>query len=129
MAKVILAGMMVIVTSGSAYAQQCLHQTSETSANRARREQAVQLAHRINAEQAKAIAGSLASRYKRASELNLSGVPDNFQFTLQVNGRTSYAFSLKDHADPCYFAVFSDQDGFVYATHPERPQLAARGSR
>lgn len=98
---------------------QCLHGPDETPADRQRREQAVRVAHAINAAEAAAIRTSANGVYKRGSQLSLPEVPDNFSLVLHLNGRTTYAFSLKGFADPCYFAIFSDQDGRVYATLPE----------
>jgi hypothetical protein len=104
---------------------QCLHGRNETAENKQRREQAIKVAHLINAQQAAAIRTSPDAVYRRGSQLTIPEMPDNFSLTLHLNGRITYSFSLKDFADPCYFAVFSDQDGFVYATQPEpdsRPQ-------
>ena len=107
------------LSSGAQQDTQCLHGQDETADNKRRREQAINVAHAINAQQAAAIRASPAAVYKRGSQLTLPEIPDNFSLSLHLNGRITYSFSLKDFADPCYFAVFSDQDGFVYATQPE----------
>jgi hypothetical protein len=112
-------------SSGVQQETQCLHGQNETAENKLRREQAIKVAHVINAQQAAAIRTSPDAIYKRGSQLTIPGIPDNFSLSLHLNGRITYSFSLKDFADPCYFAVFSDQDGFVYAAQPEpdsRPQ-------
>lgn len=104
---------------------QCLHGQNETAENKRRREQAINVAHVINAQQAAAIRTSPDAVYKRSAQLTIPEIPDNFSLSMHLNGRITYSFSLKDFADPCYFAVFSDQDGFVYAAQPEpdsRPQ-------
>jgi hypothetical protein len=120
MVKPIVFGTLLLIgVADSSFAQECLHGRNETAGNRERREQAIRVAHAINAAQAASIAVNPRATYKRLSELKLPEIPENFQVTLHVNGRQTYAFSLKDFADPCYFAVFSDQDRFVYATHPE----------
>jgi len=40
---------------------------------------------------------------------------------ISADGR-SYAFSLKDGRDPCRFAIFSDQHGYLYGGVPHRPR-------
>ena len=116
---VVVGALLLLGAATSGFAQECLHGRNETAGHRQRREQAITVAHSINAAQRAAIAVDPRATYKRISELKLPEVPDNFQITLHVNGRRTYAFSLKDVADPCYFAIFSDQDGFVYAAYPE----------
>ena len=117
--SVVVGALLVLGGATPGLGQDCLHGRNESAANRQRREQAIKVAHSINAAQAAAIAVNPNATYKRVSELRLPEIPDNFQLTLHVNGRQTYAFSLKDFADPCYFAIFSDQDRLVYATHPE----------
>jgi len=39
--------------------------------------------------------------------------------TLTTDGAT-YAFSLKDKRDACYYAIFSDQAGVIYEGSPLR---------
>lgn len=107
------------LSSGAQQDTQCLHGQDETTDNKRRREKAINVAHAINAQQAAAIRTNPAAVYRRVSQLTLPEIPDNFSLSLHLNGRITYSFSLKDFADPCYFAVFSDQDGFVYATQPE----------
>lgn len=98
----ILAGIMLLTLASFAHAQECLHGPSETAGNAERRQAALKVAQAINAAQAAASAASPTAADKRAGDLDLSGIPDNFAFTLFINGRTTYAFSLKDFADPCY---------------------------
>jgi hypothetical protein len=115
---VVVGALLLLGGTTSGFAQECLHGRNETAEHRQRREQAISVAHSINAAQRAAIAVDPRATYKRISELKLPEIPDNFQVTMHVNGRRTYAFSLKDFADPCYFAIFSDQDGFVYAGQP-----------
>lgn len=123
MLKPILMGILSTVVSAPALAQQCLHGPNETAAERARRQQAIQVARQINALEAATLGpGPQAPRYKRPSELKLPPMPDDFELSFHMSGRT-YTFSLKDSRDPCYFAIFSDHDGLVYATSPE-PEVA-----
>ena len=117
--SIVLAAIIGVTGATSALAQQCLHGPNETPANRARREKAIDVAHQINALEAMtAVPGIRNPRYKRPIELKLPPMPEGFGLTFHTDGRI-YAFSLKDDRDPCFFAVFSDQDGFVYATNPE----------
>jgi len=106
---------------GTAFAQECLHTNLETMEDRLRREQAIQFARRLNAAQEMAPRGSQGQRYRAPDELpNLPPVPAGFQLQFNSDGRT-YSLSLKDVRDPCRFAVFTDQDGHVYAATPQRP--------
>jgi hypothetical protein len=104
-----------------ARAQDCLHLQNETAADRTRREQAFQFARRLNAAQHTMLPSPQGQRYRHPDELrNLPPVPPGFQLQFHTDGRT-YSFSLKDTRDPCRFAVFSDQDGYVYAATPQQP--------
>ena len=121
---VLIMATLLIGGASSAYAQECLHMQNETAADRTRREQALQFARRLNAEQNVSPPlrpGPQGQRYRQPDELlNLPPVPPGFQLQFHTDGRT-YAFSLKDSRDPCRFAVFSDQDGYVYAASPQAP--------
>jgi hypothetical protein len=104
-----------------ARAQNCLHQQNETAEDRIRREQAFQFARRLNAAQHMMLPSPQGQRYRHPDALrNLPPVPPGFQLQFHTDGRT-YTFSLKDTRDACRFAVFSDQDGFVYAATPQQP--------
>ena len=109
----------VVLISAPAVAQECLHGPTERAEDRQRREQAVRVARDLNSQQAVATASGPSAQYKRLGEMNLREIPDGFSITLHTNGRRTYAFSLKDFNDPCYFAVFSDQDGHIYTSHPQ----------
>jgi hypothetical protein len=115
--RILVAAVVGLSAPGAgAQVQGCLHGPLETSAERARREQAIKVAHEINALQA-SYGGMPGGRYRRPSELKLPEMPDNFEFWFYTEGRT-YLFSLKDSADPCSFAVFSDDEGLVYSATP-----------
>ena len=45
-------------------------------------------------------------------------MPNDFDLLFLTDWKR-YTFSLKDAKDPCYFAIFSDHDGLIYATMPE----------
>ncbi|HEY5616953.1 MAG TPA: hypothetical protein VIK60_03370 [Vicinamibacterales bacterium] len=118
----ILATTMLLLGGfGQALGQDCLHLQNETATDRARREQALQFARRLNAAQYSMLPGPDGQKYRQPDELrNLPPVPPGFQLQFHTDGRR-YAFSLKDGRDACRFAVFSDQDGYVYAASPQQP--------
>lgn len=112
---------LLICGTASALAQECLHVQNETASDRVRREQALQFARRLNAAQHSTMPGQQGQRYRAPDELrSLPPVPPGFQLQFHTDGRT-YTFALKDSRDPCRFAVFSDQDGYVYAASPQQP--------
>jgi hypothetical protein len=126
MLKPILLGALLLSPT-AAFAQTCLHGPNETPGERIRREQAIQFARQVNA--AEKIPGPWIDpqrpqrRYRPLNELpNLPRVPAGFVVKLQTDG-ASYTFSLKDSRDACGFAVFSDQEGDVYASMPEPHQV------
>ena len=123
MFKPILIGVLLLSPATTAFAQNCLHGSSETFAERMRREQAVTFARQLNAAEKFAALGiGPQRRYRPLNELpNVPRIPAGFTLKLQTDG-AGYTFSLKDSRDPCGFAVFSDQDGDVYATIPEPHQ-------
>ena len=113
----------LLLSPAAGFAQTCLHGPNETASERLRREQAIQFAHQINAAEKFAGLGIGPQRpYRPLSELpNLPRVPAGFVPRLHTDG-SGYTFSLKDSRDPCGFAIFSDQDGDVYASTPEPHQ-------
>ena len=123
MFKPILIAALLLSLPTAAFTQTCLHGSNETAGERIRRERAITFARQVNA--AEKVPGPWIDpqrRYRPLSELrNLPRVPAGFVVKLQTDG-VSYTFSLKDSRDPCGFAVFSDQDGDVYASMPEPHQ-------
>ena len=119
MVKSILLAVATLGISVPTFAQECLHGQNETAAERTRREQAVMYAQRLNAaEQSSFPAGGT---YRRPEELlSLPRLPVGFFLQFHTDGRT-YAFSLKDWRDPCRFAIFSEQHGYLYVAVPHRP--------
>ena len=103
-----------------ARAQQCLHTQLETAEDRVRRERAMEFVLRVNAAQS--MRGTRGPRYGPLEELPfLPPVPDGFALQFHTDGRR-YVLALKDRRDPCRFAVFSDQEGAVYAAVPQPPR-------
>jgi hypothetical protein len=104
--------------------QRCLHGQDEQPADRARREQAVRVARQINrAENTASLRGPSQPRSyvplddPRIASIGIPPAPDGFKLRFYTDSE-SYAFSLKDARDRCGFAVFSDQDGRIYAALP-----------
>jgi hypothetical protein len=127
MLKIIV--LMVLTAIGQvtpAFAQECLHGPNETAGERDRREYAIRVARQINALQSEWIAARPRSgQYARPSQLKLPEMPEGFGLMFHLEGRR-YTFSLKDDRDPCYFAIFSDHDGLIYATMPRTEQVQER---
>ena len=119
-AYILITATLLFGGFGTAFAQECLHGNLETMDDRLRREQAIQFARRLNAAQQMAPPVTPGRRYRSPDELlNLPQVPVGFQLQFNSDGRT-YMLSLKDLRDPCRFAIFSDQDGHVYAAMPQQ---------
>jgi hypothetical protein len=104
----------------TAFAQQnCLHDASETQANKTRRDQAIRVARGINTAETMGLAPRRpGQRYRPFEELQtVPLIPDGFALQFHTDGET-YSFSLKDTRDPCRYAIFSDQDGDIYEAVP-----------
>jgi len=123
--SVVCAAFTILVSFTPAFAQECLHGPTESALERERREYAIRVARQINALQAAWIgANPRSGQYARLSQLKLPDMPDDFGLMFHLDGRR-YTFSLKDDRDPCYFAIFSDHDGLIYAAMPQQEQRAA----
>lgn len=115
----LVIAVLLLTGAGSPAAQACLHGRTETGADRMRRERAMQLAHRINAEQRGRLVPAPRLRYRTLDQLgDLPPTPQGFDLNLLTDG-ASYAFSVKDRLDPCNYAIFSDQDGKIYAAEAD----------
>ena len=122
----------VVTTPGFAQApsltQSCLHGVDETAANRDRRQQAIQYAARVNAAE---FTPGAVRMYRPLNELaNLPPLPAGFDVQFHTDGRT-YTLSLKDTRDACHYAIFSDQDKFLYEAVARKgePTLVPLGTR
>jgi hypothetical protein len=117
----LLIGIIGLRTTHSAQpaeaAPGCLHGASAESTPRTRREQAQTLAQAINrAEGRDRLVPGTPPSYKPFHELTeLPPTPTGFSVQLNTDGNT-YNFVVKDTLDPCHYAIFSDQDGFLYET-------------
>ena len=104
---------------GGARLATCLHGQNESSEQAPRREKANKVAHAINAAEV-IVAGPQSRRpkYRRPEELmNIPALPPGFELQFNTDG-ASYNFAIKDALDACHFAIFSDQDKFVYPGVP-----------
>lgn len=110
-------------------AQNCLHGSDETAVNRARRQQAVQYAARVNAAEGMSV--PRLQKYRPLDELpNLPALPAGFDIQFHTDGLT-YTFSLKDTRDACHYAIFSDQDKLLYEAIPSKgePTIVPLGTK
>ena len=130
MTKYLLAAAAALAVAVSAFAQgggarlaTCLHGPNETSEHAARRDKAIKVAHAINAAQVIPVPRPRMQRpdaptYRRPEQLmNIPPLPQGFALQFNTDGE-SYTFAIKDTLDACHFAVFSDQDKYVYAATP-----------
>jgi hypothetical protein len=130
MTKYLLASVAALLVAVGAFAQgggpnrgTCLHGSGETADHAARRDKAIKVAQAINSAQVVAVPQPRiqrpnAPKYRRPGELsNIPPLPRGFELQFNTDGE-SYNFAIKDTLDPCHFAIFSDQDKFVYTGTP-----------
>jgi hypothetical protein len=130
MTKYLLTIVAALVVAVAAFAQgggarlaTCLHGSNETPEHAARRDRAIKVAEAINRAQVVSvprprIQGPGAPTYRRPEELaNIPPLPQGFELQFNTDG-ASYTFAIKDTFDRCHFAIFSDQDKYVYAATP-----------
>jgi len=103
----------------------CLHGAAESAADRARRQQAIDYATKVNlAETTYGIGPHSQRDYRSLDRLaNLPLLPTGFAIQFHNDDR-SYAFSLKDTRDACHYAIFSDQDKLIYEAVPRADTTA-----
>jgi len=124
MVKTVLIGVVLAMAAGPAFAQgnaqrTCLHGGVEAPAERARRQQAIDYAAKVNAaETFYGIGPRQNQRYRPLDELpNLPAEPAGFAIEFHNDDR-SYVLSLKDTRDACHYAIFTDQDKLIYEAVP-----------
>ena len=124
MFKKALIGVALAVAAGPAFAQgnaqrNCLHRGLESGAERARRQQAIDYAVKVNAaETFSSIGPRQGQRYRPLDELpNLPAEPAGFAIEFHNDDR-GYVLSLKDTRDACHYAIFTDQDKLIYEAVP-----------
>jgi hypothetical protein len=129
------------LATGTAYAQECLHGTTESPEQAARRRDALTATRTVNNIQANQ-PGAVKQQYLRHEELSTSpfaermrqsanqatkrisltpgtDVLPDWQLTLDVTSQ-GYWFTIKDKADPCGFAYVSNQTGLILRAEPIR---------
>ena len=103
--------------------QKCLHDRAEQPAEGARRQDALQLAARINMAEATT---KLTGRYRPLAELrNLPPTPRGFDLRLLTDGMT-YTLSITDRLDLCRYAIFSGEEGLIYEGVPSSGSVGPR---
>ena len=130
MTKYLLAIAAALLVAAGVFAQggggtlaRCLHGSNETAEQAARRDKAIKVAQAINTAQVVAVPQPRIQRpntpkYRRPEELsNIPPLPRGFELQFNTDG-DSYNFAIKDTLDACHFAIFSDQDKFVYTATP-----------
>jgi hypothetical protein len=129
--------MVTVLALGTpSFAQQCLHGTSETAEQAARRIEALTATRNVNNLEANQ-PGARNAVYLRQVELPSSPFADkapsvkklNFtpgaellpgwQLVLDVT-QDGYWFIVKDKTDPCGFAYISNQEGLIFHAEPNR---------
>jgi hypothetical protein len=107
------AGFVGVGIALSAQRPPCLHGTSETADQLARRRAALQFVRLVNSLEA-----GRGQTYVQLPDLTeVPMPPEGFSAQLSTDGKT-YALSIKDTTDRCLFAYFSDQAGVIYRAAP-----------
>jgi hypothetical protein len=134
MKRMVLGVMVVLISSvaitwsasSAAVSQRslrCLHDFNEQPQQRERRMLAIELAEAIYSAERRGVVPRPRSRpdtYKPLDQLmNLPPTPAGFRLQFHTDGM-SYLVSLKDTLDGCQYAIFSDQDGYIYEGSPKR---------
>jgi hypothetical protein len=142
MLRIVMLAFVFSTTSVvSAYAQQCLHGTGETTEQAARKREALAATRTINTIQANQ-PGATRKIYLHHADLanspfamkvresadqtakRISLEPDQeilpgWKLTLDVTEQ-GYWFMIKDTTDPCGFAYVSNQAGLIFTAEPIR---------
>jgi|SRR3954468_3579510 hypothetical protein len=127
----------VLALAAPTFAQQCLHGTTETPDQAARRKEALTATRNVNNLEANQ-PGARNGVYLRHAELasspfaatsssvkKLNLTPDaellpGWQLTLDLSAH-GYWFMVKDKTDACGFAYISNQNGLIFNSEPIRP--------
>ena len=130
---------VLVMSAGTASAQQCLHGANEAPEQAVRRKEAITVARTVHNIQANRGAGPLYFRHdelaaapyaqtmktstnetiRRISLDPLGDILPGWKLTLDVS-REGYWFMIKDRTDPCGFAFMSNQEGLIYTAQPLR---------
>ena len=122
LAQFVVAVLMTVVAPPNAFAQNCPATNVQSADQRARRDDAVQYLIAINTAQSRS--QSEGGRFVALGDIrDLPSTPVGFIPKL-LHDQWSYIVSLKDYFDACGFALFSDERGVIYQSHP-RPSPTA----
>jgi hypothetical protein len=127
----------VLGLAAPAFAQECLHGTTETPDQAARRKEALTAARNVNnleanqpgartgvfLRHAELASSPFAAREGSVKKLSLTPGADllpGWQLTLDVTA-DGYWFMVKDKTDPCGFAYISNHNGVIFNSEPIRP--------
>ena len=110
-----MTALAVLLLAVEAFGQ-CLLGTSESSAERARRQSAVDYASAVNAAQARFHRQNGA--YAPLDGLTLQASPPVGFVPRLLSGPFGYALRLTDALDPCLFTLFSDEYSVVFEARP-----------
>ena len=138
---VTFAAAVIVMSAGTASAQQCLHGANEAPEQALRRKEALTATRALNTLQANH-AGSRGGQYARHDELlatayaqtmksssnettrkiflaPLGDILPGWKLTLDVS-QDGYWYMIKDTTDPCGFAFVGTQEGLIYTAQPLR---------
>src|SRR5262245_22509745 len=105
-----------VVIGGILICSRTLGARQQACADRSRQQAVVNVARTINSLE---MNNRPRMPYQPLSAFPQARVPDGVLVQLAVSADGSqYVFSVKDAADPCGFAVFSDQEGVIYRAQP-----------
>jgi hypothetical protein len=133
MLKMALSIGMLLLISGVAQAQQCLHTDNDNADQRQRRSDAVAAMRALNtaqvmnfvavkkfvsfAELATSAAWAKMNSARKFSSVAGTDLLPGFELHLSTDG-TKYSISLKDKTDPCLFMVYTNDVGIIYTGYP-----------
>jgi hypothetical protein len=121
-AQFVVAVLVTLVPAPNAFARNCPVTNVDPLDQRVRRDDAFQYLIAINTAQARS--QSESGKFVAVGDIRgLPSTPVGFIPKL-LHDRWSYIVSLKDYIDACGFALFSDERGVIYQSHP-RPVPAA----
>jgi hypothetical protein len=126
----------VLALAAPSFAQQCLHGTSETPDQAARRVEALTATRNVNnleanqpgaqnrvyLRQVELASSPFAAKAPSVKKLNFTPGAEllpGWHLVLDVT-QDGYWFMVKDKTDPCGFAYISNQEGLIFHAEPNR---------
>ena len=104
-------------SEGPARLARCLHGETESADQKTRREQAIKVAQAINSAEVKVVGPRSRPTAGPRSCRTCRRCRQGSRCSSTPTART-YTFSIKDTLDRCNYAIFSDQEKFVYEGTP-----------